>query len=342
MALPAAVLAGIAGGIGANTPQGIQALGGIGGFLEGATRREGFASQYFESARTILRPVFNLDGYGNPVSGFRNLALGPFADQARTGERLNRMLAGQSAGNMGYQLGQITSLSSTGVGLSAIEQAKAQNALRTSQLEDQVFNRASLGPDQRLSAIEELKSTYQAGLDIKRQELAASQGVLDAKLREKEAAEQMAAAQFNSLAQMGRGDLKRLERDFNSIQGGSRDLTKANRLAANGIVTPEVSQIQEAYVKDIAPNVSAFVSKARDDLRKAAAEQQQKVDELIKEIGTAGDGLTKAFTGLTGKMVEKFNQLEAIAKETIDQITVNKKNENVKSRQGVRAPGVAQ
>ncbi len=339
VALPAGLLAALVGGIAAGTPQGIEAIGGFGGFLERNTRAEGFAQQFFGRAGQVL-PGAGIGG--SIIRGFRNTVLSPFVEQSETGERVNRMLAGQAAGNVGYQLGQLSELSSAGFGMDALNSAKAQNDLRISQLSDQFYNRASLSPDQQFQAGEALKAAYQEQLQLKQQELSIQQSILDTRIRERDAVEQMVSSQFGSLAGRSRSDLKRLERDFQSMEDGTLGLKGANRLAGAGINTPEISQIREAYVRESAPGIASYLQGMRDTVRASVDRQTELVATLTTQIGVASDGQIKSMTGLAEAILKRFEDIDAAQKSIIEQITTQKKNDNVKSRQGVRAPGVAQ
>lgn len=340
VAIPAGALAALAGVAAVNTPQGTERIGSFGGWLEGVTREEGFAQQFAKSFGRLTGANLGGDGgWRNPVQWYRDTALGPWVEQAQTGERVNRMLASQSAGNMGYQLGQLSELSSAGFGMDALSASRAQNELRISQLSDQFSNRASLSPDQQFQAGEALKGALQEQLQLKQQELSIQQSILDTRIRERDAVEQMVSSQFGSLAGRSRGELRRLDRDFQSIEGGSNDYRAANRLAAAGINTPEVSQIRENYVREAAPGIASYLQGMRDTVRASVDRQTELVATLTTQIGIASDGQIKSMTGLAEAILKRFEEIDAAQKTIIDQIVTQKKNDGVKNSQQSRVPG---
>lgn len=339
VAIPAGILAALGGVAAARTPQGTAAIGGLGGWLEGATREEGFAQQLMKSFGSLTGA--NVTGQGNwrnPVQWYRDTMLTPWVDEAQTGAGVNRMLAGQSASNVGYRLGQMSELSSTGVGMDALAAARAQNQMAIGQLEDRVFGRASSAPSDRIQDIESLKGVYREQLSIKHQELAVAQSILDTRRREQDVINQ----NVGSLASMSTADLRRAERAYQSSRDGTVTEREAQILmrVPGGRDLPAVQDRNLSRAMQYAPGLTGETTKEVARIREESEKASKEIAALTKEIGSSGDGLRESMTGLFKVMVERFDSLDGLTKDAIAQVQAGIQNAGVKNGQGSKAPGV--
>lgn len=336
-AVPAAIVAAVAGVAASRTPQGVDAIGGYGSWLEGVTREEGFAQQFLKSLGGLTgADITGRGNWRNPVQWYRDTMLGPYVEQAQTGERVNRMLADQQARNATYQLGQLSALSSTGFGLDPLAAAQAQNRLRVSQLQDQ-FGRASFSFDQRYEAGEALKQAALEQLNLKRQELAVQQGILETAKRQKDVVD----AQVAGLAGMSNADLRRAERAYQSSLDGTVTSREAEILRRAGMGDLQaVRDFNLSRSRDLAPSLTSYVTR---DMSKIQAEMQKsnaEIEKLTAEIGQAASDTQKSATGMVAEVLELFKTIDSELTTLRQEMEIERRNAGVKNGQGAKAPGI--
>lgn len=260
-----------------------------------------------------------------------------YAQQAQTGEGVNRMLSAQQAANSTYRLGQLSELSSTGIGMDAMAAAQAQNSLRRSQLSTDFFDtRGGDSLDATYQFGEGLKEAAREQLSLKQQELSIAQATLEARKREKDIVDQRVAG----LAGMSDTELRRAERAYQSSLDGSVTRREAETLQRAGM--GELQAVKDANLSrasGIAPGLTAYITREVARIQEDSTKVAEEIAALTKEIGKAADGTGKAATGLIAETLALVRSVDDRLETLRQEMEIERKNAGVKNGHGSKAPG---